>query len=49
MGPRRVFKIFLIFLDVRHFSEAMKIAQGGKVMPAIPSGFLCKNCNRDIA
>ena len=27
-----------------HFTEALKIAQGGKVLPALPSGFLCRKC-----
>ncbi|CAD7929335.1 unnamed protein product [Amoebophrya sp. A25] len=31
-----------------HFSEALKIAQGGKCMPALPSAFLCRDCGNEL-
>lgn len=31
-----------------HFSEALKIAQGGKCLPALPSAFLCRNCQGEL-
>ena len=31
-----------------HFGEALRLAQGGKVLPALPSAFLCRNCQKEI-
>jgi len=31
-----------------NFSEALKIAQGGKVLPALPSAFLCRDCGNEL-
>ncbi|CAD7941377.1 unnamed protein product [Amoebophrya sp. A120] len=31
-----------------HFSAALKIAQGGKRLPALPSAFLCRDCSNEL-